>query len=123
MRMDIEISPGARGQRNGAAARDNDGLAPCEGRMNEKRLCSMNHPANIRGERASRFLSERAMGVLWRHSNVNLVEQRPSHWPPRLLRRQPKITKAVSIPATAPQPAQHRLPDSPRSKFTLFSFA
>jgi len=36
----------------------------------------MNHPANIRGERASRCLSERAMGVLWRHSNVNLVEPR-----------------------------------------------
>jgi len=36
----------------------------------------MNHPTNIRGERACRFLSERAMGVLWRHSSVNLVEPR-----------------------------------------------
>jgi len=62
--MDIEISPGARGQRNGAAARDNDGLAPREGRMNGKRLCSMIHPASVRGERACRFLAERAVGVL-----------------------------------------------------------
>jgi hypothetical protein len=76
MRMDIEFSPGARGQRNGAAARDINGLAPREGRMNGKRLCSMRHPARIRGERARRFLSERAMGVLWLHSNVNLVEPR-----------------------------------------------
>jgi hypothetical protein len=74
MRMDIEISPGARGQRNGAAARDKNGLARCEGRMNGKRLCSMIHPARIRGERTSRFLAERTMGVLWNHSNVNLVE-------------------------------------------------
>jgi hypothetical protein len=62
--MDIEISPGARGQRNDAAARDNDGLASGEGRMNGKCLCPMIHPANIRGERASRFLMERATGVL-----------------------------------------------------------
>jgi hypothetical protein len=74
--MDIENSPGARGQRNGAAARDNDGLAPCEDRMNGKRLCSMGHSAMPRRERASRFLSERAMGVLWCHSSVNLVEPR-----------------------------------------------
>jgi hypothetical protein len=76
MRIDIEISPDARGQRNGAAARNNDDLAPCEGRMNGKCLCSMSHPARVRGERARRFVSERAMGVLWRHSNVNLVEPR-----------------------------------------------
>jgi hypothetical protein len=76
MRMDIEISPGARGQRNGAAARDDDGLAPREGRMIGKRLCSMSHPATVRRERASRFLWERVLGVLWRHSNVNLVEPR-----------------------------------------------
>ena len=44
--------------------------------MNGKCLCSMNHPARVRGERARRFVSERAMGVLWRHSNVNLVEPR-----------------------------------------------
>jgi hypothetical protein len=76
MRMDIEISPGARGQRYGAAAREYDGLAFRGGRMNEKRLCSMSHPENIRRERAGRFLSERTMGVLWRHSNVNLVKPR-----------------------------------------------
>jgi hypothetical protein len=76
MRMDIENSPGARGQRNGAAARNNDGLASGENRMNGKRLCSMGHPANLRGERARRFLSERTMGVLWGHSSVNLVEPR-----------------------------------------------
>jgi len=74
MRMDIEISPGARGQRNGAAARDNECLARREGWMSGKRLCSMIHPATLREERASRFMSERAMGVLWCHSSVNLVE-------------------------------------------------
>jgi len=76
MRIDIEISPDARGQRNGAAARDNDGLTFREDRMNGKCLCSMIHPARIRGERARRFLPERAMGGLWIHSGVNLVEPR-----------------------------------------------
>jgi hypothetical protein len=78
--MDIEFSPGARGQRNVAAARNLDSLAPDEDWMNGKRLCSMDHPA-IRGERAGRFLAERTMGVLWRHSSFNLVEPRPSHRP------------------------------------------
>jgi hypothetical protein len=76
MRIDIEFSPGARGQRVSAAAREIDGPGFLQGRMNGKRLCSMNHAATIRGERASRFLSERTMGVLWRHSNVNLVKPR-----------------------------------------------
>ncbi|MFL6726703.1 MAG: hypothetical protein ACJ8FS_09350 [Sphingomicrobium sp.] len=89
--MDIEISPGALGQRNGAAARNLDGLAPGEDRMNGKRLCSMGHPAALRGERAGRFLSERTMGVLEHHSSVNLVEPRASHRPQRILRRLPKI--------------------------------
>jgi len=44
--------------------------------MNGKRLCSMGHPATVRGERAGRFLSERTMGVLWNHSSVNLAEPR-----------------------------------------------
>ena len=44
--------------------------------MNGKRLCPMNHPAPLRGERACRTFTERAMGVLWRHSSVNLVEPR-----------------------------------------------
>ena len=44
--------------------------------MNGKRLCSMGHPAPLRGERASRTLAERTMGVLWHHSSVNLVEPR-----------------------------------------------
>jgi hypothetical protein len=41
--------------------------------MNGKRLCSMGHPAAVHGERASRTLMERVMGVLWHHSSVNLV--------------------------------------------------
>jgi hypothetical protein len=73
MRMDIENSPGARGQRNSAAARNLDGLRPDEGGMNGKRFCSMDHPAVVRGERAGRTFGERTMGVLWRHSSVNLV--------------------------------------------------
>jgi hypothetical protein len=77
--MDIEISPGARRQRKGAAARDSDGfaggaLAAGGDGMNGKRLCSMDHPATVRGERTRRFLAERTMGVLWNHSSVNLVE-------------------------------------------------
>jgi hypothetical protein len=73
MRMDIEISPGARGQRNSAAARNLDGSRACESVMNGKRFCSMGHPAVVRGERACRTFGERTMGVLWRHSSVNLV--------------------------------------------------
>jgi hypothetical protein len=84
MRMDIEYSPGARGQRNGAAARDCDGLRLGEGGMSGKRLCSMSHPAHPGGEHARRFPWERTMGVLWHHSSVNLVEPRPSHWPRRI---------------------------------------
>jgi hypothetical protein len=76
MRMDIEYSPGALGQRSSAAARNFDGLASGEGVMNGKRLCSMDHPAAVRGERARRFFAERTMGVLWRHSSVNLVVPR-----------------------------------------------
>ena len=78
MRMDIEYSPAARGQRMTAAARDCDGLEPNkirtgEGRIRGKRLCSMDHPAPLREERAGRTFGERTMGVLWHHSSVNLV--------------------------------------------------
>jgi hypothetical protein len=76
MRMDIEYSPGARAQRESTAWRDKIGLALGEGRMDEKRLCSVGHPAALCGERAGRFLAERTMGVLWHHSSVNLVEPR-----------------------------------------------
>ncbi|HET7281760.1 MAG TPA: hypothetical protein VFI67_05515 [Sphingomicrobium sp.] len=41
--------------------------------MNGKRLCSMDHPAPLREERAGRTFGERTMGVLWHHSSVNLV--------------------------------------------------
>jgi len=71
--MDIEISPGARGQRNSAAARNLDDPRLCEGVMNGRRFCSMCHPAVVRGERACRTFGERTMGVLWRHSSVDLV--------------------------------------------------
>jgi hypothetical protein len=79
MRMDIENSPGAPVRQLIAGARDNwartyGNQAVGGGRMNEKRLCSMVHPAASRGERAGRFLRERTMGVLWCHSSVNLVE-------------------------------------------------
>jgi hypothetical protein len=74
MRMDIEISPGAPGQRKCAAARETEGPASVGAVMNGKRLCSMDHPAALCGERARRFLAERTMGVLWHHSSVNLAE-------------------------------------------------
>jgi hypothetical protein len=70
MRMDIEISPDAPVQRSNAPARDNMGLAgrvlaDCDGRMTGKRVCSMRHPAPLRGE--CRFIEERMKGNLWRH--------------------------------------------------------
>jgi hypothetical protein len=74
--MDIEYSPGARGQRSGAAARNLDGPRSGEGRMNGKRLCSMDHPATVHGERACRTEKERTLGVLWLHSSFNLVMSR-----------------------------------------------
>jgi hypothetical protein len=80
MRMDIEISPGARVQRRSAPARDNMSrtareLAGCDGRMTEKRVCLLDHPAPVRRE--CRFIEKLTKGVLWRHSSFNLVEPRP----------------------------------------------
>jgi len=78
--MDIEISPGAGLERSDAQSRDDWGLAAheqagCDGRMIGKRVCSMRHPAPLRGDR--RFTEERMKGVLWLHSSFNLVEPRP----------------------------------------------
>jgi hypothetical protein len=80
MRMDIEISPAARVQRSNAPSRDDwgldaDELAGVDGRMNGKRVCSLGHPAVVRGGR--RFIKERMKGVLWHHSSFNLVKPRP----------------------------------------------
>jgi hypothetical protein len=99
MRMDIENSPGARGAAKGAAARDLDGHRLGDGRISGKRLCSIAIPRSFAGTRRRTF-GERAMGVLWHHSSVNLVKPGPSHWPRRCLQRLPEIAKAVSIPAT-----------------------
>jgi hypothetical protein len=79
MRMDIEISPGARVHPSKGPARDKWGPAAGEqaegnGKMIGKRVCSTSHPAPVRGER--RFIKERMKGVLWRHSSFNLVEPR-----------------------------------------------
>jgi hypothetical protein len=104
--MDIEYSPGAPLQRIFAAARNLDGLRSRESMMNGKRLCSMGHPATVRGERAGRFFSKRTMGVLWRHSSVNLVRPRSFALAgPRIPRRLPENNEAVSIPESPPQPA------------------
>jgi hypothetical protein len=67
MRMDIENSPGAPVQRSNAPSRDDWGLAErvlanCDGRITGKRVCSMRHPAPLRGER--RFIEERMKGSL-----------------------------------------------------------
>jgi hypothetical protein len=109
--MDIEISPGARGQLAGPAARDLDGFRLRESGIGDKRLCSMDHPAAVHGERAGRTFGERTMGVLWRHSSVNLVEA-AVHRTGRagFLRRVPEIAAAVSIPESPPQPAQQPYP-------------
>src|SRR5690349_613937 len=109
MRMDIEFSPGARGQRGGAAARDYDGLRLGEGRMSGKRLCSMIQPAHLGGKNARRFPWERTMGVLWHHSSVNLVVPRSiALAAARLLRRVPETDIAVSIRDCPPQPLQRQ---------------
>ena len=72
--------------------------------MNEKRLCSKRHPAVVRGERAGRTIRERTMGVLWRHSSVNLVEPRSiALAAARFPRRLPETGIAVSILAVTPQ--------------------
>jgi len=78
--MDIEFSPGARGQRSDAPPRYDWGLAGrvqagSDGWMTEKRVCSRSHPTIVRRER--RFTEERMKGGLWRHSSFNLVEPRP----------------------------------------------
>jgi hypothetical protein len=100
MRMDIEISPGARGQRISAAARNCDGLRLDEGRIRKKRLCSMGHPATVGGERAGRTFGERTMGVLWIHSSFNLVEPRSIALAgPRILRRLSKIEFRLASPS------------------------
>jgi hypothetical protein len=39
-------------------------------------LCPMRHPAVSRGEHVRRLESEQGVGILWRHSGVNLVEPR-----------------------------------------------
>jgi len=73
--------------------------------MNRKRLCSMDHPAAVRGERAGRTFGERAMGVLWHHSSVNIVEPRSIALAAALFpRRLPGIDIAVSITESPPQP-------------------
>jgi hypothetical protein len=79
MRMDIEISPRASGQRSTAASRDIWRLAAGiqaggRGGMTGKRFCSARHPAPLRRER--RFTKERMKGILWRHSSFNLVAPR-----------------------------------------------
>jgi hypothetical protein len=83
MRMDIEISPGARSQPDRAVARNDLSLAgrdaAGDGGISGKRFCSNNHLAPLREKRIGRFVSERAKGVLWHHSNVNLAEPSPSH--------------------------------------------
>jgi hypothetical protein len=73
MRMDIDISPGARVHHSKAPARDNMGPAAGEhaggdGEMTGKRVCSESHSAPRRWE--SRFIKERMKGLLWRHSKL-----------------------------------------------------
>jgi hypothetical protein len=103
MRMDIENSPGAPVRQLMAGARADlartDGnQAVGGGRMNEKCLCSMGHPAASRGGRTRRFLAERTMGVLWHHSSVNLVEPRSIALAAALIpRRLPEIKFRLAL--------------------------
>jgi hypothetical protein len=104
-----------------AAAREIDGPGFLQGRMNGKCLCSMGHPAALREERAGRFFGKRTMGVLWRHSSVNLVEPRSiALAATRIPRRLPKINEAVSISGYAPQPAQRSFPKRSERKCEHF---
>jgi hypothetical protein len=73
MRMDIEISPGARVHHSKVPARDKMGPAAGEQARGDdktigKRVCSESHPAPQRWER--RFIKERMKGLLWRHSKL-----------------------------------------------------
>jgi hypothetical protein len=74
--MDIENSPGAPMRHFCAMARCDWGPAGelAVGELLDFCLCSMRHPATVRGER--RFIEDRTKGVLWHHSSVNLVEPR-----------------------------------------------
>jgi hypothetical protein len=77
MRMDIENSPGAPVRQSGATARDDWGPAGVKlavGAMLDMCLCSMHHPATVRGER--HLIEEWMRGILWRHASVNLVKPR-----------------------------------------------
>src|SRR5690348_13387811 len=109
MRMDIEISPSAPERRKSAAARDTGGprcggLAAHRAGIQEKRCCSNGHFAIWREERGRRFSEERAGSVLRHHSSVNLVRPRPLQLAAaQVLRRMPKIVRAVSIPESARQ--------------------
>src|SRR6185369_16125499 len=108
-----------------AAARDCDGLRVGEGRIGDKWLCSMDHPAALCRERACRTFRERTMGVLWHHSSVNLVEPRSiAPAGPRTLRRVPGIAFPVSITPCSPQPVrQIRIAGIRRLNFALTKFA
>jgi hypothetical protein len=109
MRMDIEISPRAPERRKSAAARNNWGprcgaFAARRAGIQEKRCCSNGHVATWREERGRRFSEERAGSVLRHHSSVNLVVPRPSQSAAaQVLRRVPKIVRAVSIPESTRQ--------------------
>jgi hypothetical protein len=107
--MDIEYSPGAPVQRNGAAAREIGAFDSDEGGMNGKRLCSKGHPAAVQGKRAGRTVSERTLGVLWRHSSVNLVGPRSIALAgPEFSPTTAGDHYAVSIPESPPQPRNSR---------------
>jgi hypothetical protein len=121
--MDIEYSPGARGQRRSAAARDDEGPAAGvgaggEGRMSEKRLCSMGHPAASRGERAGRFFKKRTKGVLWRHSSVNLVEPRSIALAAAVSPAIAEDQDSVSTAVPAPQPPRQLAAFAPASSIS-----
>jgi hypothetical protein len=88
-----------------AAARDDKGLADGDGGVNGKRFCSMSHPATVRRECTRRLCEERAKGVLWIHSSVNLVEPRDIAL---AAARRPRRVPGIKLGLALPSPRRNR---------------
>ena len=74
--------------------------------MNEKRLCSMGHPAAVHRERVRRFFKWQTNGVLWRHSSVNLVDPQSIALAAANSSAAAEDQNAVSITGFSLQPAE-----------------
>ena len=67
-------------------------------------LCPMRHPAVSRGEHARRLENEQGVGVLWRHSGVNLVEPRSF----TVARQMPRPSAGMQSRLASRRPSRNR---------------